>query len=44
MPNRPASTAAHRPSVEASPFVGLGRSSWTLLIATVLLLAVYSVY
>ncbi|MFI5571326.1 sugar efflux transporter [Streptomyces sp. NPDC051740] len=44
LPNRPAPAAAQLPSAEGSLFAGLRRSSWTLLAATVLLLAVNSVY
>lgn len=44
LPNRPAPAATDRPPAQGSPFAGLGRSSWTLLVATVLLLAVNSVY
>ncbi|MFE1834061.1 sugar efflux transporter [Streptomyces sviceus] len=43
LPNGPAPTAV-QPAVVGSPFAGLGRSSWTMLVATVLLLAVNSVY
>ncbi|MBK3580970.1 MFS transporter [Streptomyces sp. MBT65] len=44
LPKHSAPAAARGPRTRGNPFTGLGRSSWTLLVATVLLLAVNSVY
>ena len=44
LPNGPAPAAVRTPGRKGSPFTGVGRSSWTLLVSTVLLLAVNSVY